>query len=300
MKKIDFKPLLMTLPFVLCIVILLIIDRPQTELAVKDNDPSTSNIIQSEIDNNKEPGKKEDASNEDEVPINPIDNPVERDIPKDALKLSLAIGRAGSLQIGGGDIIYEEPDEESTQLAQLQYHCAVLLHEEQTEEDWIHVKLIGEYSEGYVKKESAYLIDIEVGDNDPVRNKIVKDAISYIGLRFKRYGKSLEDGIDCSNFVERIYKKNGIEIPDTPIGIKDAGEIIPDREAKPGDIVFYDKANNGTGHVGIYLGDGLIIHSSGHSGKTYPEGGVRISCLLYPDRDSYMMINILGKNREKE
>lgn len=299
MHKIDFKPLLLIIPFAICIGIFIMIDHPdnnskndtvQSEVTQDNNEQKKNNMSKTELSESEKVVK--DGK---EVPINPIKTTVKRKIPDDAEIISLVIGIVGSLNAGGGDIIYEEPDEESTQLAQLQYHCAVLAHEEQSDDEWVHVKLIGDNYEGYIRKESVYQMKIAIGDIDPVRNKIVKDAVSYIGLPFKRYGNSLKDGIDCSNFVERIYNLNNQDVPNTPIELRDAGKIIPDEEAQPGDIVFYDKANNGSGHVGIYLGDGLIIHSSGHSGKTYPEGGVRISCLLYPDRDSYQMVDILNE-----
>ena len=101
------------------------------------------------------------------------------------------------------------------------------------------------------------------------------------------------EGIDCSNFVQQIYKKNGIEIPDKPNEQRDSGKIIAERERKAGDLIYYDKANNGYGHIGIYVGNGFIINSTGHSGKIYPQGGVRIVRLLYPDRTSYQVVSYL-------
>ena len=38
---------------------------------------------------------------------------------------------------------------------------------------------------------------------------------------------------------------------------------------------------------------GFIINSTGHSGKKYPEGGVRIVCLKYPDRDHYEVVRFI-------
>lgn len=200
--------------------------------------------------------------------------------------LWLAVGKTGSLQKGGGEPIYRYSDEMSEQIATLQFNCAVLIENYQEEEKWVHVNLVER--DGYVKADAVEVYELPLGDitDNPVRNAIVNDAVSFIGLRFKRYGKSLKTGIDCSNFIHQIYKKSGISIPRTPNKIRKNGQYVEEEDALPGDIVYYD-VNHGEGHVGIYLGNGYIINSAGHAGKTYPEGGVRICKLQYKDREVY-------------
>lgn len=200
--------------------------------------------------------------------------------------LHLAVGKTGSLQKGGGEPIYRYPDETSEQIATLQFHCAVILNSHQDTEQWIHVDLVD--TDGYVKADAVELYDLPVGDitDNPVRNTIVNDALTFIGLKFKRYGQSLETGIDCSNFVQQIYGRSGISIPRTPNKMRKTGSYVEEQDALPGDVVYYD-ANHGEGHVGLYLGNGYIINSAGHAGKIYPEGGVRICKLQYKDREVY-------------
>lgn len=212
--------------------------------------------------------------------------------------LILVIGTLGNLKEGGKTPIYARAEETSEILADLQYNCAVIICKEYLQEgreyNWIPVELPNMKRIGYVKSEQVEIESIKIGNatDDDIRNQILEDAVSYIGLRFVRYGKSLDSGIDCSNFVQKIYEKEGIDIDNTPNGMKKQSMIITENEALPGDIVYYE-ANEGGGHVGIYLGNGLIINSAGHEGKVYPEGGVRICRLQYHDREEYEFCKII-------
>ena len=220
-------------------------------------------------------------------------------------ELTLIVGKTGSLYEAADKVyepVYAEPDETSEEVAQLQYNCAVLPTDTQADSQWICVDLQGKGT-GYVKKKQVDICTIPVQNVDKVRYEMIKNAFSYLGLKFKRYGTSLTDGIDCTNFFSQIYGLSGITEPDTPFGLsdlgKEQGKAVSEEEARPGDLVYYDKANDGDGHVGMYLGDGFIINSSGHSGRKYPEGGVRICRLLYTDRDSYQIYDILGDSDGK-
>lgn len=258
-KAMRYKPLILIFPFILVISILVFIDEPINEI-------ENSNVAI-------------ESSAQDES----------SDV--DSINLSLVVGKSGSME-GGGEPIYREPDKNSIQVAELQYNCAVMQEKDQNAEGWIHVNLIDK-GDGYVAADAVELCHIEEWSNSSTRMDIINDACLYLGLRFKQYGTSLENGIDCSNFVSKIYGINDLDVPDTPIGLRDFGIKVDERKAQVGDLVFYDKANDGDGHVGLYLGDGFIINSSGHSGNKYPEGGVRICRLLYADRDSYQIYNIL-------
>ncbi len=212
----------------------------------------------------------------------------------------LAIGNRGDNQHMIDTTIYSSPDDTSTVLGTLQYHCAVLVDttsiqvEKIAESDWVKVELGSSKGSGYVKQNEAEIVPLQVKNptNDVIRNRIIENSIKYIGLKFVRYGKSLSKGIDCSNFASQIYGQVGISIDTKPNGIKKQGVKIKESQALPGDIVYY-YCNNGGGHVGIYMGNGCIINSAGHAGKEYPEGGVRICRVLYKDREKYEFIRII-------
>lgn len=210
----------------------------------------------------------------------------------------LAVGKVGNLKDGGQAPIYKYAANDSEIIAGLQYNCAILIElgllKKNINYKWIPVNIPNKNQIGYVDISQIEIQNVKIKNptDDPNRNQIVEDAISYIGLDFVRYGKSLKTGIDCSNFIHQIYGKAGIEIDNTPNGMKKQAQKVTDEEALPGDIVYYD-VNNGGGHVGIYLGSGLIINSAGHEGMIYPEGGVRICRLRYNDREEYEFYRII-------
>lgn len=212
----------------------------------------------------------------------------------------LAVGNRGSDQNMIDTAIYSKPDDTSPTVGTLQYHCAVLIDtagmqvQNITESNWVKVELGAEKGRGYVKNKEIEIAPLQVKSptNDVIRNRIIENSIKYIGLKFVRYGKSLSKGIDCSNFASQIYGQAGISIKTKPNGIKKQGVRVKESQALPGDIVYY-YCNNGGGHVGIYMGNGFIINSAGHAGKTYPEGGVRICRVLYKDREKYEFIKII-------
>lgn len=213
------------------------------------------------------------------------------DISED--RILLAVGEEGNLQDGGYAPIFAQPDEDGEEYTELQYHCCVEIDTSQLKKgvqyQWFPVKLPNmDQKTGYVKSDQISMQSVKVKNctDSAQRNQIIEEAVSHIGLKFKQYGTSLETGIDCSNFIAKIYKKAGIEIANNPLEIKKGGRPIEEKDAKPGDIVYYE-ANKGYGHVGIYMGDGLIINSAGHAGRTYPKGGVRICRLQYFDREVY-------------
>lgn len=212
--------------------------------------------------------------------------------------LILAVGKTGTLTDGGYEPIYELPLTSSAEIAQLQYNCAVIIQTDSLDTNadyaWLPVKLPDEEQIGYVQADRVDIESLYIGQpsEEQIRNQIIHNALHYIGLRFVQYGKSLENGIDCSNFIQQIYNQSGISIANTPNDIRDQAVLIDEVYALPGDIVYY-AVNNGYGHVAIYLGNGFIINSTGHAGMEYPEGGVRICRLQYMDRETYEFCQII-------
>lgn len=99
---------------------------------------------------------------------------------------------------------------------------------------------------------------------DDLRAAIVEYAKQYLGNVYIHGGSSLANGTDCSGFTCFIYADFGYSISRTPGGqLSGAGRSIDYSEIKPGDIVCYT-SNGGRSctHVGLYIGDGQIIHSA--------------------------------------
>lgn len=69
-------------------------------------------------------------------------------------------------------------------------------------------------------------------------------------------------GIDCSGFLQVVYKVLGIALPRDASQQQKMGKPVRFAELFEGDLVFFDKKER-IGHVGIALDNGKIIHSHG-------------------------------------
>jgi hypothetical protein len=115
----------------------------------------------------------------------------------------------------------------------------------------------------------------------PGRDAIVETAFTYLNAPYVWGGRS-PFGIDCSGFVQSVYKQNGIRIKRDAWQQVEAGEAYSFvEEALPGDLAFFDNEEGRIVHVGIVCGENRIIHASGkirldhydHYGIFTPERG---------------------------
>lgn len=100
--------------------------------------------------------------------------------------------------------------------------------------------------------------------NEELRKGIVDYAMQYLGNKYVHGGSSLAGGTDCSGFTCLVYAQFGYSISRTPGGqYSSAGRSISQEELQPGDIICYS-SNGGKSctHVGLYIGNGQIIHSA--------------------------------------
>lgn len=86
--------------------------------------------------------------------------------------------------------------------------------------------------------------------------QIADFACQYIGNPYVAGGTSLTNGADCSGFTMAVYQAFGISLPRSSYAQSGVGRAVSYSEAKPGDIIYYG------GHVGIYIGNGQIVHAS--------------------------------------
>ncbi len=112
---------------------------------------------------------------------------------------------------------------------------------------------------GVVKTTSSSNIDVSSiysTSGSDVGKSIAAYACQFIGNPYVAGGTSLTNGADCSGFVFSVYKDFGYSVPRTSYSLRNYGTEVSLEEAQPGDVVCYP------GHVGIYIGNGMIVHAS--------------------------------------
>lgn len=95
--------------------------------------------------------------------------------------------------------------------------------------------------------------------------RMIAEGEKYLGYPYVWGGSSPSTSFDCSGFVSWVvnHSGNGWNVGrQTAEGLRQCCSIIPRSEAKPGDLIFFKGTYNtsGASHVGIYVGDGMMLH----------------------------------------
>ena len=100
---------------------------------------------------------------------------------------------------------------------------------------------------------------------DRVPQILLEEAASYLGRPFVWGGSSPETGFDCSGFVCWVFTNSGVrDLPrDTAQGLYEQCAPVSAEDARAGDLIFFTgtyRSEGAVSHVGIYCGDGMMIH----------------------------------------
>lgn len=135
------------------------------------------------------------------------------------------------------------------------------------EGDWLHVQTPANGVK-YLQKKDAKTFKNYASIPKPSQNDIVKSAKMFLGLPYLWAGTS-SFGYDCSGIIYSVYKNHGILIPRDSFYQATKGTAVAKKNLQPGDLVFF-AGNRGKGkvyHVGLYIGDGKMLHSPNASDK---------------------------------
>lgn len=98
-----------------------------------------------------------------------------------------------------------------------------------------------------------------LGDN------IIQTSKRLEGVPYQWSGDTPQ-GFDCSGFTQYVFRLNGINLPRTVDAQYELGVFVSYDNLQAGDIVFFTTYEAGPSHNGIYIGNGLFIHSSSSCG----------------------------------
>lgn len=103
----------------------------------------------------------------------------------------------------------------------------------------------------------------------PAQEKeLVREAKRWLGTKY-RYGGHSRSGTDCSGMVMEVYKKVcDVRLPRSSREQQSFCKKINRDNLRKGDLVFFstNKSRNAVSHVGLYIGDGEMIHASSSKG----------------------------------
>ena len=124
--------------------------------------------------------------------------------------------------------------------------------------------------------------------SDEARGEVLQYAKKFLGNQYVWGGTSLTNGCDCSGFAQQIFANFGYTLPRTSRQQAKAGTRIPVQEAKPGDLLFYQRESGFIYHVMIYLGDGKVIHAGSEA------TGILISDFNY-EKSTEFAVRVISK-----
>lgn len=159
-------------------------------------------------------------------------------------------------------ILYNKPDSTS-KFMDISYTTTLPIIKEDAE--WIHVQT-PKNGVKYLAKNEAKSVTNLAAIPKPTQQDIVDSAKLFLGLPYLWAGTSAF-GYDCSGLTYSVYKNNGIAIPRDSADQARHGKSVLKKDLQQGDLLFFAH-NKGKGkvyHVGMYIGDGKMIHAPNSS-----------------------------------
>jgi len=179
--------------------------------------------------------------------------------------------------------LYEQADFNSGILTKLVFNTKLFIGK--LDDDFAEVLCTND-REGWVEKEKILKCSSQKRVNSSNVNELIKVAKRFIGVPYL-WGGRTPFGFDCSGFVQTLFDFFLLKIPrDTKDQIK-CGMLVSRKDMRTGDLIFFP------GHVGIYLGNGEMIHAN------LSRGCVSIDSLekSHPNYASHLDKNFLGARR---
>lgn len=109
---------------------------------------------------------------------------------------------------------------------------------------------------------------------------IVAAALKYLGVPYVRHGNDPATGFDDVGFVQYVFATQGVKLPSRLALMRRQGTRVKRADLQPGDLLFFKNTIRlGLSHVGIYEGDGKVVHAEWYG------TGVTVTSLVNDPRD---------------
>ncbi|UKS26264.1 C40 family peptidase [Paenibacillus sp. HWE-109] len=135
--------------------------------------------------------------------------------------------------------------------------------------DEVVTRNVNDYKSSFISGKSI------LSAKDRLKAELILTAQKYLGTPYvfgAKYGQTKT--MDCSSFTKTVFAEYGITLPRVSRDQAKEGTYVSKSNLQVGDLVFFTTIDSGKniGHVGIYVGDGNMIH-------TYGEGGVKFTSI---------------------
>jgi peptidoglycan endopeptidase LytE len=117
--------------------------------------------------------------------------------------------------------------------------------------------------------------------------ELKKSAYGFLGTRYRFGGNSRSGGIDCSSFVQKVFREQDVSLPRTAREQFEVGSVVAPGDLQKGDLIFFSTYASYASHVGIYLGNNKMIHASSRDRRV----------VISPMNTSYYRSRYLGAKR---
>lgn len=162
---------------------------------------------------------------------------------------------------------------------------------------WVEIEIDEDSDKGYISTTNNYVevryaldqaIEFHPATKGPttLRTNIKNTALKYIGGSYVWGGNTLGAGVDCSGFVQQIFKLYGVTLPRVSKEQAKSGVAVSSGNKKVGDLIFYANSNGVVDHVAIYIGNNQVVHAAS------TKAGIKISNWDY--RTPHSIRNVLG------
>lgn len=158
--------------------------------------------------------------------------------------------------------VRQAPNTDSAILTQLPYGTHVSVNWIQP--GWANITTYGGVA-GYVSMDYLVVTQGELPSRSAAvttqGQAVVEIAKQYLGIPYRYGGNSPATGFDCSGFVKYVYSQMGVNLNRVAADQMLNGIWVDPSQLQPGDIIGFYNSSGYISHVGIYVGNGMMIHS---------------------------------------